>query len=1038
MKKFLLFCFSFVFVLSAWAQERVITGRVTSQDDGSSLPGVNVVLKGTTTGSVTDADGNYSLSVPSSGGALVFSFIGLKTTEVAIGDRSIVDIQLGLDITQLAEVVVTGFGSQLKPDLTGNIASVKAKDIAFVPLPTIDAILQGNAAGVYVNSQSGKLGQAVSVRVRGNSSISASNEPLYVVDGVPITTQSQSNFGGATNPLVDLNPNDIESMEILKDAAAGAIYGSRAANGVVLITTKKGKSGKTQVTFNYQTGYSESSRRVKFANSEQYATLLLEGAKYLDDANGVPTDDPGSDTQFLNDFFDYNSYGQWAGNKTKTYEWQDVVFQKGAYNQADIQFSGGNENTKFFASGQYLKQGGIIIGNELERMTGRLNLDQKVTDWLNIGMNMNFARTYNRRLPDDNAFSNPLQSVALPPLTPNVIPVGQPGAGLPAGTPPGDLQIPIYYNPQITVDYAKFVQESFRNFSSSYATAKLLPGLIFQTEFGFDVLSQTQEGYYQSQTRRNQTRATRGLGENRSTFVLNYNTNNYFNYTKKFGKSDLSATVGMQYQQSSTRTNFTEGLDFPSDSYKKIASAATISGGSSTETQFRFLSYFARANYKFADKYLLTLSGRVDGSSRFGANNRYGFFPAVSAGWILSEEGFLKGIEAISFLKLRGSYGIVGNSEIGNFPQLGLFTGDASYAGIGGQRPTQIGNPNLRWETNKQFDVGIDFGFFNNRLTGELDYYNRRSEDLLLNVNLPGTIGIITQNQTASTVVRNLGSLENTGFELVLNSQNTIGAFKWNTSFNIAANRGKVLNINGQIITGGINQLPNRVLEGQNIGVFFAPEYAGVDPANGDALFYKNSVNADGTIDRSTVNNANYSEAQRTTVGDPNPDYVMGLTNTFSYKGIDLSVLFSAVLGNDVSIYGLGQYSSANAIYEDNQTADQMARWQKPGDITRVPQARYYAGNGNQASSRFIVDGSFVRLRNVSLGYTLPKSLLNRVKLDRVRIYVTGQNLALFTSYPLWDPEVNADSFDSNIAKGNDFYTPPQPRTILFGINIGL
>ncbi|MCA6409280.1 MAG: TonB-dependent receptor, partial [Cytophagales bacterium] len=995
-------------------------------------PGVNVVVKGTTTGSVTDADGKYSLSVPSSGGALVFSFIGLKTTEIPIGDRTIVDVQLGLDITQLAEVVVTGFGSQLKPDLTGNIASVKTKAIEFVPLPTIDAILQGNAAGVYVNSQSGKLGQAVSVRVRGNSSISASNEPLYVVDGVPITTQSQSNFGGATNPLVDLNPNDIESMEILKDAAAGAIYGSRAANGVVLITTKKGKSGKTQVSFNYQTGFSESTRRVPFANSEQYATLLFEGAKYLDDLNGFPLDDPDSDTQLLNDFFDYNSYGQWAGNKSKTYEWQDVVFQKGTYNQADIQFTGGNENTKFFVSGQYLKQGGIIIGNELERMTGRLNLDQKVTDWLNIGMNMNFARTYNRRLPDDNAFSNPLQSVALPPLTPNLIPVGQPGAGLPSGTPPGDVNLPLYYNPQITVDYGRFIAESFRNFTSTYATAKLLPGLIYQSEFGFDILSQTEEGYFQSQTLRNQTRATNGLGTNRSTLIVNYNTNNYFNYTKKFGKSDLSATLGMQYQQSSNRGNFIEGLGFPSNSYKKIASAGTISSGSSTETQFRFLSYFARANYKFADKYLLTLSGRIDGSSRFGANNRYGFFPAVSAGWILSEENFVKSLPVVSFLKLRASYGIVGNSEIGNFPQLGLFTGDASYVGVGGQRPSQIGNPNLRWETNKQFDVGIDFGFFNNRLTGEIDYYNRRSEDLLLNVNLASSTGF-------NTVVRNLGSLENTGFELVLNSQNTVGAFKWSTSFNMAANRGKVLNINGQIITGGINQLPNRVLEGQNIGVFYAPEYAGVDPVNGDALFYKNTVNADGTIDRSTVNNANYGQAARTTVGDPNPDYIIGLTNTFSYKGFDLSVLFSAVLGNDVSVYGMGQYSMANAIYEDNQTADQMNRWQKPGDITRVPQARYYAGNGNQASSRFIVDGSFVRLRNASLGYTIPKRLLSKVKIERVRIYVTGQNLLTFTNnYPLWDPEVNADSFDSNIAKGNDFYTPPQPRTILFGINIGL
>ncbi|MFM7486876.1 MAG: carboxypeptidase-like regulatory domain-containing protein, partial [Cytophagales bacterium] len=319
MKKTLLMFFFFCFALSLWAQDRTVTGRVVSREDGSSLPGVNVVVKGTTTGTVTDADGKFSILVPSSNSSLMFSFIGLKTSEIAVGDRSTIDIQMESDVTQLAEVVVTGFGSQLKPDLTGNIASVKSKAIEFVPVPTIDAILQGNAAGVYVNSQSGKLGQAVSVRVRGNSSISASNEPLYVVDGVPITTASQSNFGGATNPLVDLNPNDIESMEILKDAAAGAIYGSRAANGVVLITTKKGKSGKTQVTFNYQTGYSESSRRVKFANSEQYATLLLEGAKYLDDANGVPTDDPGSDTEYLNGFFDLNSFGQWAANKTKTY-----------------------------------------------------------------------------------------------------------------------------------------------------------------------------------------------------------------------------------------------------------------------------------------------------------------------------------------------------------------------------------------------------------------------------------------------------------------------------------------------------------------------------------------------------------------------------------------------------------------------------------------------------------------------------------------------------------------------------------------------
>lgn len=1027
------------FVVSVRAQERTISGRVTSTEDGSALPGVNVILKGTSTGTATDADGRYSLTVSQSGGILIFSFIGLQSREIEIGDRSVVDISLALDATELSEVIITGYGTQLKQDLTGNIARIKTKDIEYVPVPTIDAVLQGKAAGVYVNSQSGKLGQAVSVRVRGNSSISAGNQPLYVLDGVPITTYSQSTYGGATNPLIDLNPNDIESIEVLKDASAGAIYGSRAANGVVLITTKRGKSGKTNVSFNYQHGYSESTRRVEMLNSEEYSELLLEGARWVDEnVYGIPAaPGEGGETDYVIDWMDYYSYGEWsyddylAGNKLKTYDWQNAIFQKGAYRQADLQFTGGNDNTKFFISGQYLDQDGIMIGNNIKRISARINVDQKVNNWLSVGFNMNVARTLNRRLPDDNAFSNPLQSVALMPMTPNVTPEGQPGAGLPAGTPPGDVQIPMYYNPLITVKYASYIDESFRNFSNGFATVKIIPGLTFQSEFGIDLLSQNSESYFQSQTRRNQTRATRGLGENRGTFVLNFNTNNYFSYTKRFGKHDVSATLGMQYQESNAKYNFVEGLDFPSDSYKKINSAATISSGGSSETNYSFLSYFLRTNYKYADKYLLGLSARIDGSSRFGVNNQYGFFPSISGGWILTEEGFLKGFEPLSFLKLRASYGIVGNAEIGNFPQLGLYGGGSSYSGVGGQSPTQIGNPNLQWETNKQFDVGVDFGFLNNRITGEFDYYIRKSEDLLLNVNIPSTTGF-------TSVVKNLGSLENKGVEVVINSENLIGAFKWSTSFNIAFNQGKVLDINGQIIEGGVGNL-NRVMEGQNIGVFFAPEYAGVDPDNGDALFYSNTKNPDGTRDRTKLSNDDYNLAQRVVVGDPNPDFIAGLTNTFSFKGFDLSILFNGVFGNDVSVFGMGQYSMANMIYEDNQTKDQMRRWQQPGDKTDVPATHYYYGNGNQRSSRFIVDGSFVRLRSLNFGYTLPKSILKTIKVERCRVYISGQNLMTFTrDYPLWDPEVNADSFDSNVSKGNDFYTPPQPRTILVGINIGL
>ena len=424
-----------LFAFSGIAQNTTVTGKVVDEK-GVPVAGASVLERGTQNGTNTKNDGSFSLQVKS-GATLVISGVGFESRQLAASSGNLM-IQLTPDVKSLNEVVVTGFGSQIKKEVTGNIARVKGKDIEFMPTPSVDAALQGKAAGVYVNSQSGKLGQAVSVRVRGSSSISAGSEPLYVVDGVPITTGSQSSYGGATNPLVDLNPNDIESIEVLKDASAGAIFGSRAANGVVLITTKKGKGGKTNVSLNVQTGNAQSSRRVPFLNSEQYAELLLEGAKYIDDFYGTPLTDPFSETQYVKDWMDYFSYGQWTTDPKKTYEWQDVAFQKGQYRQVDLQMSGGNDKTKFFISGQYLDQGGIIIGNNLERMTARMNIDHKANDWLTIGLTTNFARSLNKRLPDDNAFSNPLQSVALMPMTPNIIPAGQPGAGLPAGTPPGD------------------------------------------------------------------------------------------------------------------------------------------------------------------------------------------------------------------------------------------------------------------------------------------------------------------------------------------------------------------------------------------------------------------------------------------------------------------------------------------------------------------------------------------------------------------------------------------------------------------------
>jgi TonB-linked SusC/RagA family outer membrane protein len=583
----------------------------------------------------------------------------------------------------------------------------------------------------------------------------------------------------------------------------------------------------------------------------------------------------------------------------------------------------------------------------------------------------------------------------------------------------------VYYNGIINLGNAYYNTTVHRNVSSVYGEYTLLKGLRFRTEFALDLLNQQEEQYYNSKTQRN-FGAPLGYGFNRFVRVENYNTNNYFVYDNVLGKHSVNATAGLSYQNSQTKTSSAEGKDFPSDAYRMIASAARKTDASSTQSDYRFASYFTRLNYKFNDKYLLGLSARIDGSSRFGADNRYGFFPAVSAGWILSEENFLKNIELISFLKLRASWGKTGNAEIGNFPQLGLFTGDAGYGALPGQRPVQLSNPNLGWESTQQIDIGLDFGILKNRINGEIDYYEKNTTGLLLNVNVPGTTGFATQT-------KNVGSLTNKGFEFVLNTDNLVGQFKWKTSLNASTNNNKITDLQGQVIEGGLANM-SRAVEGQPLGTFFTVEYAGVDPTNGDALFYKNTKNTDGSIDRSTTKT--YSQAQRTVIGSPLPKWVAGVTNTFSYKGFELSVFFNGVFGNKLNFYGVGRFSSANGRYEDNQTVNQLAAWTPKNTNTIVPQARLFFNNGAQASSRFIEDGSYVRLRNVTFAYNLPKALISKVKLSNVRLYVTGQNLLTFTKYSGWDPEVNADDVVTNIALGYDFYTTPQAKTFMGGLNI--
>jgi len=1015
MKQHLLALALLLFGATAVIGQQSISGKVTDRD-GDALIGASIMVKGTSIGTVSDIDGNFKVSATGEA-ILVVSYTGFATLEEAVNNRTELTIilQPGID---LAEVLVTGYGTAIKRELTGNIAKIRTEDIKDMPVTSFDQAMQGKAAGVQITAGNGKLGQAVQIRVRGQSSVSASNEPLIVIDGIPATTGDLGSFGGATNPLSDINPQDIASIEILKDASAAAIYGARAANGVVLVTTKRGKTGRTSVNYGFQYGQSNPARLLEFLNTEQYLKLYRQAAANSDRIDGYEASDPDSYTTYMEDFFKTQSLGTLGTPQAEDTNWGKLAYQDAPMQQHDLNISGGNEKTTFYMSGQWFDQKGILIGNALNRITGRINVDHQAYKWLKVGFNTSLSRSFNERISGDRQFDNPMQIVALPPMTP----ANDPDTGLPVGSPPGDINIPVYYNPLINLGNAYYNTNTNRNLSSVYAQVSILDGLNFRTEFALDMLDQQEELYYNSKTQRN-FGAPQGLGQNLFTRVENYNTNNYFTYNTGFGKTKLDLTAGMSYQQSQQKTNFIEGQDFPSDAYRQIASAARKTDGSSTESNFRFLSYFARANVKLSDKYLVGVSVRTDGSSRFGKESRYGFFPAASLGWIVSEEGFLSNNKAISFLKVRASYGRTGNAEIGNFPQLGLFAGDAAYNGAPGQRPSQLGNPNLSWETTDQFDAGLDFGLFNDRLTGEIDFYSKNTTGLLLNVNVPGSTGFSTQT-------RNVGKLSNQGIEIVLNTDVVRGAFRWKTSLNFAANKNEITDLQGQVIEAGLNNM-SRAVEGQPLGTYFTAEYAGVDPANGDALWYKNATEGN----RETTKT--YSQATRVVVGSPLPDWIGGVTNTFSYKGFELSVLFSAVIGNELNFYGVGRFSSANARFEDNQTVDQLAAWTPENPNTNIPEARLFFNNGAQPSSRFIQDGSFVRLRNATLSYNFPKSLTSKAKIQSLRLFVTGQNLLTWTNYIGWDPEVNADDIVTNIAQGYDFYTAPQPRTILAGFNIG-
>lgn len=1002
----------------AFAQTQAITGRVIGSD-GNTLPGTTIVEQGTTNGTTAGADGGFTISVRP-GATLVISSIGYSSQNVLVGNQRTLSVTLQPSATDLGEAVVVGYGTQSKEDLTGSISTVGSKEITNVPVLSFEQAIQGKVTGVFIENGGGKLGQATKVRVRGTTSVSGDNQPLYVVDGIPIVSDNQSGSDAPTNPLTDLNPNDIENISILKDASSSAIYGSRASNGVILITTKRGKSGNTRFDLTYQTGLSKPTHLRSFLNSTDYVSLMREAA--VNEMALDPSFDYVSYTERRLKVFSAgtNDYQTGAINT----DWQKEILQRAPTNQYSLAASGGDEKTRFYLSGNYTDQKGIIINNRFERMSARINVDHKANTRLTLGLNLNLSRSVNHRVDNDDSFGTPFQAVANPPITPAVDPrTGLTSGALDPATGVANSAFPLYYNPVLSIQNVRNITTVYRTLGNAYGAYDIAKGLNFRSEVGIDLLFQNEDYKAGLLTARNTGFTSNGSGSSGNLQNTRFTTNNYFTYRPTLGpQNTLELVAGTSYEERRIDANSVLGQQFPSDAYRLVSGAAVISGGSATSTRSALLSYFARANYAFDGKYLVTLSGRIDGSSRF--SKRYGFFPAASVGWIITQEDFLKDQKVLSFLKPRISFGQTGNQSFSDFGYLALY-GAGAYGGLATQSPISIANPNLKWETTTQADAGIEFGFLGGRISGEVDIYQKKTKGLALNTNLPGTTGFTNYFQ-------NVGDMQNKGLEFSLTTQNAVGKFSWTTSFNAATNINKVTNLGGQVITGGYI---NRAVEGQPIGVFYAQEYAGVDSRNGNALYYLNTINADGSFNHDTT--SNYNAAQRIALGNPNPRWTGGVTNTLSYGGFELNFTFQGVFGNKI-YNGAGQYMSASASNGfDNQTTDQLNRWQKPGDITDVPQVRLFGSNGIGNSSRYLSSGDYVRLKTTTISYAFNKELIGAAHLTNARIFLTGVNLLTFTKYKGADPEVNADYIAGNIGQGNDFYSTPQLRTYTLGVTLG-
>lgn len=996
-----------IFLPAVALAQTKLTGKVIASTEPQGLPGVNVIVKGTPNGTTTDFDGNFNIEVKM-GDVLVFSFVSFLTQEIIYNGQPSLTITLKEDATQLNEVVVLGYSSVEKKDITGSITSIKADNLKNLSVNGIDQALQGQAPGVQVTQSSGTPGGGIVVRIRGATSITASNRPLFVIDGIAVETGTLSgrDFGGQTdNALALINPNDIESIQILKDASAKAIYGSRASNGVVLITTKRGKNAQTKISLDVQRGIVNVTNQLDLLNSTQLLELQREAVNNAFPSTGINPDALGLIPGITD-----------AVNT----DWQDAVLRTGIMQQYQISATGGDNNTAYYISATYRNEEGVQLNNGFERMSLTTNLDRKFTERFTLSTNMTISRGFNKRVKGDN-FLDGVYSGAVKSL-PYYAPFDENGYLI----GPSSAQYPSFpnFNPVGQAVLPRFNVTTVKMLGGLKGTYKINDELTFKSQVSLDYNDVTEDQYESSQTAIGGYLLGRGYGVFIAQTFSNVLTNGTLTYNKKIGDGqNLNTLVGLEMYRSFATGGSVQGREFASDDFTYVGSAGIVDAGSSFREAARSLvSYFLEARYDYQDRFLATFGFRADGSSNFGSNNRFGYFPAASIGWRISKENFFNSA-LINDLKFRVSYGLTGNQGIPPFSFLALWS-PATYNGNTGLQPENISNPNLKWETTREANVGVDISLLDERIQATVDAYYNKTADLLLIRPYATTTGF-------GGVYDNIGDLENKGIELGLTGViMDKPKFKWTTKLNLSKNMNKVLLLADTVpmYSGyqaeGVNNT-NITTVGHPLGTFWGLNYLGVNPATGNAIY--EDRNNDGLI--------NNSDAM--VIGNAQPKLYGGVNNIFTYKSFDISVFFQFSYGNKVLNFSKATLVNMGADLQSNQSTDALRRWRQEGDITDVP--RYVLGNSinNLHSNRLLEDASYLRLKNLSIGYNIPAKITDKILLGSSRVYVNATNLWTWTKYTGSDPEVSTLD-GSTTAQGIDFFTLPQVRTIVLGLNITL